>query len=109
MADEPRQRRGSGETPLAGTVQRKARRRRRADRQRDHPVWFWFGMFGLVGWSVSVPAVLGVLLGWWIDHRYPGSISWTLNLLVVGLLIGCWNAWRWLSREGRYRGGDPEQ
>lgn len=92
---------------LSRTVRRKARRRRKGERQRAHPVWFWFGMFGLVGWSVSVPTVAGVLLGWWLDHRFPGNASWTLNLLVLGLALGCWNAWRWLTREGRQPGNDP--
>ena len=86
---------------LSNTVDRKARRHRQAVRRREDPVWFWLGMFGLVGWSVSVPTVAGVLLGWWLDRNYPGGMSWTLNLLVLGLAIGCWNAWHWLSREGR--------
>ena len=107
MGPEPRP---GPEPSLAETVARKARRRRRGERQRAHPVWFWFGMFGLVGWSVSVPTVAGVLLGWWIDREFPGDVSWTLNLLVVGLVLGCLNAWRWLSREGAVgRRADTEE
>lgn len=63
-------------------------------------------MFGLVGWAVTVPTLAGVALGWWIDGKTEGEVSWTLNLLVVGLLLGCWNAWHWVEREGRPPGAD---
>jgi len=56
-------------------------------------------MFGLVGWSVAVPAVAAIALGVWIDTRYPSQYSWTLMLLVVGVTIGCFNAWYWVTRE----------
>lgn len=76
------------------------RRKLRSRRERDRSVWFGLGMFGLVGWSVAVPALLGVALGLWIDRRWPGKFSWTLMLMVAGVLIGCWNAWWWMQREG---------
>jgi ATP synthase protein I len=56
-------------------------------------------MMGLIGWSVVVPTLLGAALGIWLDRHYPGGRSWTLALLVVGLAIGCWNAWHWVSKE----------
>ena len=108
--DDPHQiRRREVNRPLSHTIDNKARRHHKAIGQRDNPVWFWLGMFGLVGWSVSVPTVLGVLLGWWLDHRYPEGMSWTLNLLVLGLAVGCWNAWHWLSRESRHDGHADSQ
>jgi ATP synthase protein I len=62
-------------------------------------VWSGFGMFGLIGWSVSVPTLLGALLGTWLDKRRPGAHSWTLSLLIAGLCVGCINAWYWVSKE----------
>jgi ATP synthase protein I len=56
-------------------------------------------MMGLIGWSVVVPTLLGALLGIWLDKSNPGSFSWTLSLLVIGLVIGCLNAWRWVTKE----------
>ena len=101
--DEERDEQGQPrDLPLSTAVGKKARRRLEAIRRRENPVWFGLGMFGLVGWSVSVPTVAGVLLGWWLDRNHPGGVSWTLNLLVVGLALGCWNAWHWMSREGRH-------
>ncbi len=58
-------------------------------------------MMGLVGWSVAIPTLLGIALGIWLDNRYPSEHSWTLALLVAGLVIGCANAWHWLAKEGR--------
>ena len=82
------------------TVETKQQRRLWARRARIRDVWFGLGMFGLVGWSVAVPAVAGVAIGIWIDATWPGRVSWTLTLLFVGVVLGCLNAWRWLNREG---------
>jgi ATP synthase protein I len=64
-------------------------------------VWSGLGMMGLVGWSVAVPTLLGAALGIWLDKRYPGVHSWTLTLLIIGLTIGCLNAWHWVYKEDR--------
>lgn len=75
------------------------RRRLRALRQGDRSVFFGFGMFGLVGWSVAVPALVLTALGVWIDSVSSSRYSWTLMLLVIGVLLGCLNAWFWVSKE----------
>lgn len=64
-------------------------------------VWFGLGMFGIIGWSVAIPMVMGVALGIWIDTKWPSRFSWTLMLLVAGLIVGCFNAWYWITRESR--------
>jgi len=69
-------------------VARKAARRQRAARGTDRGVWFSLGLFGLVGWSIAVPTLLGVALGVWIDRRWPGPVSWTLTLLFLGVVSG---------------------
>jgi ATP synthase protein I len=79
-------------------------RKVRARHAGSRTVWFGLGMFGLVGWSVAVPALIGIALGLWIDARWPSRFSWTLMLLVGGVALGCLNAWRWVSRESQ--GGD---
>ncbi len=98
---EERPRPPSPEERFGETVERKVRRRLRARREGERGPWFWMGMFGLVGWSVAVPTVAGVALGIWIDDRWPGGISWTLNLLIVGVVVGCLNAWYWVRQESR--------
>jgi ATP synthase protein I len=86
---------------LARRIGRKAERRARSRRQRDHGVWFGLGMFGLVGWAVAIPTLLGIAAGVWIDRCIGGPYSWTLMGLFLGVVIGCLNAWYWVRRESR--------
>ena len=76
-------------------------RKMRARRKGDQGVWFGFGMFGLVGWSVAIPALIAVAIGVWLDMHTAGPYSWTLMLLVLGIAVGCLNAWYWVNRERR--------
>ncbi len=77
----------------------KEARKIKAQRGRARGIWFGLGMMGVIGWSVAVPALVGVLLGVWIDINYHGPVSWTLTLLFVGLAVGCVNAWYWVKKE----------
>jgi ATP synthase protein I len=58
-------------------------------------------MFGLIGWSIAGPTVLGTLAGLWLDKHHTGSHSWTLALLVAGLCLGSLSAWHWVAKEYR--------
>ena len=75
-------------------------------------VWSGFGLFGMIGWSVAVPALLGVALGIWLDKRYPRGFSWTLTCFFTGLITGCIIAWKWVNKEDKEihtnRGKDNE-
>jgi ATP synthase protein I len=70
-----------------------------AQRAAKQSIWLGFGVFGAVGWSVVVPTLAGAALGRWLDSHRNHAHSWTLALLVAGLVLGSANAWRWLSRE----------
>ena len=98
MGDPPRTP-SKAQPDLAGQVGAKAARKLRARRHSTAGIWFGLGMMGLIGWSVAIPTLLGAALGLWLDQHYPGGRSWTLALLVAGLAIGCFNAWRWITRE----------
>lgn len=86
---------------LEQEITTKQARKIQARREGDRSVWFGLGMFGLVGWTVAVPALIGVAIGLWIDSRWPSRFSWTLMLLVFGVVIGCLNAWWWVQRESQ--------
>ncbi len=88
-------------TSLADQVGAKAERKQRARQAGNGGVWFGLGMMGLIGWSVVVPTLLGAALGLWLDAHYPVARSWTLALLVAGLVLGCANAWHWVAKEDR--------
>jgi ATP synthase protein I len=79
----------------------KAARKLKARHNSAKGVWFGLGMMGLIGWSVAVPTLLGAAIGIWLDNRRPGNHSWALMLLVVGLAIGCLNAWHWVDKEDK--------
>ena len=78
----------------------KERRKLRA-REEDRGVWFGLGMFGLVGWSVAIPTLIGIAVGVWLDSTGEGTASWTLTGVFVGVAVGCLNAWYWIKRESR--------
>jgi ATP synthase protein I len=86
------------ELTFAGQVGLKAARKLKA-RRSTQGVWFGLGMMGLIGWSVAIPTLLGAALGIWLDKHHPGKHPWTLALLVAGLTLGCFNAWRWVAKE----------
>jgi ATP synthase protein I len=101
MSDEPPRETSRSEPALAVQVGAKAARKLKARRNPTQGVWFGLGMMGLIGWSVAVPTLLGAALGRWLDEHYSRNHSWTLALLVAGLVIGCVNAWNWVAREDR--------
>jgi ATP synthase protein I len=82
-------------------ISEKVHRRLNARRNSIKGIWFGLGMMGLIGWSVTIPTILGVSFGIWIDKHYAGSHSWTLMLLIIGLVIGCLNAWHWVCKESK--------
>jgi ATP synthase protein I len=89
-----------GETLFVRAVGAKAARKLKVQRAGEQSVWFGLGMTGLIGWSVAVPTILGALLGSWLDRRQTAH-SWTLALLVAGLVAGCANAWHWVSQQNK--------
>lgn len=49
---------------------------------------------GTLGLVMVLPIVGGAYLGEWLDNRNPGySMSWTLNLLLLGVLVGAVNVY----------------
>ncbi len=88
-----------GRENLETQIANKQTRKIRARQTPEHSAWFGLGMFGLVGWSVAIPTLLGIALGIWIDERWPSRFSWTLMLLFAGLVVGCLNAWWWIRAE----------
>lgn len=81
-------------------VARKEERKIRGRREKEHyGVWFGLGTIGVVGWSVAIPTLIGIAVGVWIDRTWPSGYSWTLMLLIIGVILGCMNAWFWVKRE----------
>jgi ATP synthase protein I len=85
-------------------IGRKAERRLRARSRRNGSAWAGLGLFGLVGWSVAVPTLLGTALGLWLDRQAGTGTAWTLSLICLGVVLGSLNAWHWIKKETRHDG-----
>ncbi len=85
------------------------KRKLKAQRDSKHSVWTGLGMFGMIGWSVVVPTVLGIALGIQLDSKYPETFSWTLTFLFFGLMAGCLIAWRWIAKENKEMHSDSDE
>lgn len=80
-------------------IERKENRAIRSRQGKKHSLWYGFGLFGVVGWLVMVPTVLGIGVGVYLDSTFESRFSWTLMCSVVGVVLGCLNAWWWVARE----------
>lgn len=79
-------------------IQSDAAKKIKARGEKDD-IMFGLGLFGIVGWSIAIPTLLGIAAGVFLDNRYPTGFSWTLTLLFAGIIMGCFNAWHWLKQK----------
>lgn len=82
-------------------IEKKEKRKIKAQSRKNRTIWMGFGLFGIIGWSVMIPTIIGIGIGLWADNKWPGQISWTLTFLFIGIALGCWNAWYWVQKERR--------
>ncbi|MCO4844008.1 MAG: AtpZ/AtpI family protein [Yoonia sp.] len=57
------------------------------------------GTFGMIGWSIAVPTVGGAFLGRWLDSAYPQTFSWTIALILGGIVVGALIVMSWIKKE----------
>jgi ATP synthase protein I len=87
---------------LLEQIEAKESRKVKARKEGEKSAWFGLGMFGLVGWSVAIPTLIGIAVGIWLDSTMSDQFSWTLMGILVGIMLGCLNAWYWVKRESRH-------
>lgn len=54
---------------------------------------------GKVALSVVAAPLGGYLLGLLLERLWPGEISWSLTLLLFGLIVGVIYLWLWMKRD----------
>lgn len=54
-----------------------------------------------LAWNLVIPIVGGVMLGAYIDERYSSGNTWTLSLLVLGVIIAFSNLYNLYVEHGR--------
>lgn len=99
MSEKPQTKTTTDQAAFSRQVGAKEVRKLKARSSGARSVWIGLGMMGIIGWSVCLPTLLGIASGIWLDHHHGGRHSWTLILLVVGLIIGCFTAWTWVAKE----------
>jgi ATP synthase protein I len=81
---------------LRKSVGKEAERRRTWLREGEPSFGHYLAQIGILGWTIVLPALLGTFLGRWIDRGLGTGIFWTAPLMMLGLGVGCWTAWRWM-------------
>lgn len=57
------------------------------------------GQIGMIGWQIIGPCLIGLAAGRWMDRHWHAGVFWTAALMVAGLALGCWSAWRWVQKQ----------
>lgn len=84
--------------PLDEQVRRYRERRARAQREGRRSIGQDLALAGVIGWTLVIPALLGVYVGRALDRHFRSGLFWTLGLLVAGIVLGCILAWQRVNR-----------
>jgi len=95
--------RGAGDDEVGdglAAAARRSRQRRESWRREGEPsVLRFVGQIGVLGWIIVTPTLVGLFVGRWLDHRFATGIFWSAPLLLLGVVLGCWSAWRWMHQQ----------
>jgi ATP synthase protein I len=83
--------------PLVKQVRRRGERHLRWQREGDPSVARRLAQIGVLGWIIVVPMLIGVFAGRWLDRVFQTGLFWTAPLLLLGVALGCWSAWKWMQ------------
>jgi ATP synthase protein I len=83
--------------PLVKEVRLRGARELRARREGDPSVARRLAQIGVLGWMIVLPMLIGVFAGRWLDRTFNSGLFWTAPLLMIGLALGCWSAWKWMK------------
>ncbi len=92
MKNEP-----DGKDRLVEEVQRRIERRRSWLEKGEPSLGRRLAQIGVLGWIIVVPTLIGLFCGRWLDGTFGTRLFWTGPLLMAGLGLGCWSAWKWVN------------
>jgi ATP synthase protein I len=84
---------------LDRAVRAHAEQRAKAAREGERSIGRNLALIGVIGWTIVTPTLIGIYFGRKLDRALASGIFWTLGLLVIGLALGCWLAWKRMHRE----------
>lgn len=85
------------EDPLVRETKLRSERRDRWLREGNMSIGRRLAQIGVLGWIFVVPTLAGLFFGAWLDTHFGSGIFWTAPMMVVGLIIGGWTAWKWMN------------
>ena len=85
--------------PLVKAARQRGERQIRWLREGDPSVAQRLAQIGVLGWMIVVPMLIGVFGGRWLDERFNSGLFCTAPLLMLGLALGCFSAWKWMQSE----------
>ncbi len=59
------------------------------------------GQVSTLAWNLVIPIVGGVLLGYYLDNRRGDGLTWTLSLLVLGVIVAFSNLYNLYIEHGQ--------
>ena len=83
--------------PMVKRVRQRGERHSRWLRDGDPSVAQRLAQIGVLGWMIVVPMLAGVFAGRWLDQKFNSGLFCTAPLLMLGLALGCWSAWKWME------------
>lgn len=83
--------------PLVREARLRRERDERGRREGDASVARRLAQIGVLGWIIVMPMLVGIFLGRWLDREFSSGLFWTAPLLMLGLALGCWSAWKWIK------------
>lgn len=90
---------GQAPDSLAAAARRQRERQDKWRTEGELSVVRFVGQIGVLGWIIVTPTLIGLFIGRWLDHRLGTGIFWSAPLLLLGVVLGYWSAWRWMHHQ----------
>ena len=84
---------------MAGAVRQQRERQQRRLKEGEPSVVRFVGQIGVLGWIIVTPTLIGLFIGRWLDQKFGTGIFWSAPLLLLGVVVGFWSAWRWMHKQ----------
>ena len=95
-ADKPKT---SSPDGMAAAVRKQQERQKHWLNEGEPSTARFVGQIGVLGWIIVTPTLLGLFIGRWLDHKFGTGIFWSAPLLLLGVVVGYWSAWKWMHKQ----------
>lgn len=101
MSKDRERGRGADDDHVEQAARRAAERDVRARLDPEPSLGIRLGQIGILGWTIVVPTLVGLVLGRWLDRLFGTRVFFSAPLLMVGAALGLFFAWKWMHRQQR--------